>query len=76
MTGIAMTITAASDGSHTLLLRVRGEFTSRGTSLAAWCREFGVDHAHAHRVLRGKTNGDRAKVLRKIIVDASLGRTA
>lgn len=58
-------------GDDSLLLRVRGAFTAKGTSLAAWCRDNGVDHAHAHRVLRGRTNGRRALILRETLVNAA-----
>ncbi|WP_141237141.1 hypothetical protein [Sphingopyxis sp. GW247-27LB] len=63
-------------GSPSLLLRVRGAFTAKGTSLAAWCRANAVDHAHAHRVLRGMTNGTNAQVLRAKIVTAADGNAA
>lgn len=72
MIGPAMTITAAlPTGTNSLLLRVRGNFAHRGTSLAKWCRENNVDRAHAHRVLCGITNGRRALELRQTIVEAS-----
>lgn len=55
-------------GSDSLLLQVRGDFTRGGTSLSAWCRCNKVDHGHAHRVLRGFTNGPQAQALRFRIV--------
>lgn len=68
-----MTITAVRSGSDSLLLQVRGALILRGTSLNAWCKSHGVDHAHAHRVLRGITDGERARSLRAQIVADSLG---
>jgi len=67
-----MPITAVRNGSDTLLLQVRGDFTRQGLSLAKWCRSNGVDHAHAHRVLRGLTNGERAQTLRAVLIAASV----
>lgn len=66
-----MTITAAPKGSDNLLLLVRAAFVLHGTTLGAWCRENCVDRAHAHRVLRGITDGERARDLRHRIVKAS-----
>lgn len=67
----SMPATAASAGSNNLLLRVRGGFISKGTTLAEWCRTNSVDHAYAHRVLRGYTNGPSALALRERIVGAA-----
>lgn len=58
-------------GSDSLLLRVRGDFTTAGTSFSAWCRRNKVDHGHAHRVVRGFTNGPQAQALRIRIVRAA-----
>jgi len=60
-------------GSDTLLLQVRGALTAQGTSLSAWCRKKGVDRAHAHRVLKGATNGKKARDLREILIAAASG---
>lgn len=59
------------EGGNSLLLRVRGGFTTHGTSLSAWCQSNGVDHGHAHRVLKGMTNGPAARELRCRIVMAA-----
>jgi len=59
------------EGGTSLLLRVRGDFTKSGTSLNAWCQSNAVDHGHAHRVLRGITNGPAARKLRHRIATAA-----
>lgn len=71
MMDATMTVTVASPGSNSLLLKVRGDFIAKGTTLTAWCRSNGVDHAHAHRVLRGLTDGGGARALRDKIVRAA-----
>lgn len=63
--------TVILSGSDSLLLQVRGDFTRKGTSLSAWCKLNGIDHAHAHRVLRGHTNGAKAQALRDRLIEAS-----
>lgn len=60
--------TAAADS---LILRVRGDFTLKGSSLNAWCRQNGIDRGHAYRVLKGLTNGPKAQALRHAIITAS-----
>lgn len=67
---------SSNGGSPSLLLQVRGAFTAKGTSLAAWCRANAVDHGHAHRVLRGLTNGPSAQELRANIMTAAVGQAA
>ena len=58
-------------GSDSLLLQVRGGFVQSGTSLRAWCLSHHVDPAHAHRAVRGITNGPAASTLRKQIATAA-----
>lgn len=66
-----MTIITVPMGSDSLLLQVRGDFTRQGVSLLAWCRAHNIDHAYAHRVLRGFTNGPKARALRLQIIQAT-----
>jgi hypothetical protein len=66
----------AEPGSDDLLRQVRADFTRKGSSLLAWCHAHGVDHGHAHRVLRGRTNGPSAQALRAQLVAASQSRAA
>lgn len=70
-----MQLNSESVGSDTLLLQIRGAFTLKGTSLNRWCADNNIDYGHAHRVLKGATNGEKAKALRATIIAAS-GRLA
>lgn len=58
-------------GSDSLLRRVRGEFVSKGTTLAEYCRANGIDPANAHRILRGQRNGPTAQKQREAIARAA-----
>lgn len=64
-------LAGALEGSQGLLREVRGAFIAKGATLTGWCRAHGIDHAHAHRVLRGVTNGPNAQKLRSTIVSAA-----
>lgn len=56
-----------------LLRRVRAALILSGSSLNGYCRENGIDPAHARQALQGKSNGSAARGLRsRIAADAGL----
>lgn len=57
-----------------ILQAVRAAFILNGTTLAAWCRENGVDPARAWRALQGKGGGNATHELRARILAASSGK--
>ena len=49
-------------------------FLKQGTTLYKFCRENGIDKAYAFRSLRGQRTGEKAKELKKRLIDASKGK--
>ncbi|SFT99970.1 hypothetical protein [Halomonas saccharevitans] len=54
-----------------LYQQVRGGFISRGTTLAAWCREHGHNPTNARSALVGAWNGPKGQELRRRLAEDS-----
>jgi len=50
---------------------VRGAFVTRGTTLAQWCAEHGVDRSWASRALRWTIACEAATRLRRQVMEAA-----
>lgn len=54
-----------------LYQQVRGGFVTRGTSLAAWCRQHGYNPTNARSALVGGWNGPKGRELRLRLAEDS-----
>lgn len=48
-----------------LYQKVRGGLIARGTTLSAWCREYGYNPTNARSALVGGWNGPKGRALRQ-----------
>lgn len=52
-----------------LYQKVRGGLIARGTTLSAWCREYGYNPTNARSALVGGWNGPKGKALRQRLAE-------
>jgi len=50
---------------------VRAGFVARGTTLSEWCRTYGIARQHAERALLFRSNGPKARELRRRVAEAA-----
>lgn len=59
-----------------LAAQVRAAFVARHTTLAAWCRQHGIDRSAARQALYGTWDGPKGRALRARILKAAGVRAA
>jgi len=57
--------------SQELVQEVRAGFIKQGTSLAAYCRENGIEGKTVHRLLNGRWDGRKAREIRAQLIEAA-----
>jgi hypothetical protein len=58
------------------LQNVKIGFLKQGKTLTRFCKENGINHSHAFRVFRGTWKGEKANALKKLLIDASKGKSS